>query len=40
MDYADDGTLENKIIAKINEAVDYGGEIQYFSESQVLHWFT
>lgn len=27
MDYADDGTLESKIVAKMNEANEYGGEM-------------
>lgn len=40
MEYADGGTLKTKIEKKIAESLEYGGEMQYFSESKVLRYFT
>ena len=40
MEHADDGTIDDKIIEKMRERVDFGGETQYFSEGQILSWFT
>lgn len=37
MEYADDGTLEDKLLEKSREGK--GEEIQYFSEYQILFWF-
>ena len=40
MEYADSGTLKDRMDKKKSEAMNYGGEIQYFSEEKVLFWFT
>ena len=37
MEYADDGTLEDKLLEKVRE--NKGEDLQYFSEHQILYWF-
>jgi NIMA (never in mitosis gene a)-related kinase len=40
MEYADNGDLQSHMKAAIKKAKESGGEVEYWSQDQVLNWFT